>query len=800
MSKIGKIGIPGILLLLSITVLIWWFFPRRQNPLQAVSGSAIWVERQAGKKGIPDDPLVQEFFQAGSDTAVVTSLHRTGAQRFEKLWVLPGVPEEMMETLSLKQGVRRSSFEGKTILEWDSPGGLSLALALEKGLALLSTRPLLVEQALLALEQDTPEWSFEGDGGYRWMATGNSLFTYLSACLKPPGDSLAKTFLSSLDKLQAIAGKGELRFSKKVNPFFKEGVLSPAALLPSNTFLFLYFSTDLFSSPHSDNRKVDLSEGWKEEAGLLWTEALSEEESESIPVVLLRSQQEDAAAFAEEWREKAGLLESRNYLGFELSHILIGGISFPGKEDLLGDAAEAWMTTIGDFVFLSPSPDALKKWADHYLSGRMLTGLFPESSGDVVVQFYLNPDRAGLHLRRYFTEECMEEGRPGHFLKKTGPRTGLLKREEGKYHFSLKEEKRAAAEEGPLTLWQQTLDAPLQSGPLAVGNPEKGWHIIIQDESGGLHCMRQDGGESWHKDLDGPLLALERFLPNVGRDDVFLYQLPNEVGRMEAGDARTLQLISPSVKASGPLCLLSTSGGHPRGFLFPAKNGLLYGYDLEGRPLDGWPVEALSGQEVQKFLHWRSAEAEEILAVTSAGALYGFDRRGEPAFGPLALGDSLLAGPLLGSGGRLFYLSSAGELRVLFLRPEGRPLGPEVWARNVSTFFTDPAFEALYYLQGESLIIENLASREKRAVPLSVPSPESLSLLPLSVPGSGQAWISALDTKEKEVYLFDSDGTPVPGFPTSATRPPALIDLEGDGRPEVVLGFEEFVFLVRLNG
>jgi hypothetical protein len=809
LSNLAKKTGTLLLLIISVSALFWWFNRGRVAPMDAVPGTAIWAEWKTDSmewKDLFQDPILGRLLQGKRGRPYISSLHRTGAYSFERLWVIPDAGKNPKDWVSIQQGVMQASYEGQTLFRWENPEGQNLTWTQAEGLHLISTRDLLVEQAFTSLKKGTKAWAdlkpeTRTDSSF-FISTGKTLLPLFSACLTEAGDYWGRSLLPLIDWIGGDAQNGRLGISGNhgIVPL-ASSELSITSLLPSNTFLFFQLSISKTeqASPQLENSPVFslLQENLASEVAMCWTQALSRDEAQKGPLLFLRIKEgKDDALFLQEWANASGKLGELNYLGFSITQIVGGSFLGDCLNLPLPDSGEAFLTTVGEYILLGPDLRVLQQWIDKYLSGNLLSAevfdLAVKKNGQLSAQFYIRPDKAGQHLPALFRPECT--GAPGILNKlfsSSGFWVGKIFREDRGFTYKLVRKERK--EEGSFPLWQQSLNGPVRKGPWLSGSPEEGWRIILEDERGKLYVLAQDGRIVWEKKIEGPVLSVFTPPAESRKQEKLIIQTDQSIIHVDLKSYKELTTLHLPL-AQKALTLMQSSPGGTKAFLWPAENRKIYGYQLDGAPLEGWPITGPSARWYQALFHWQLAFQDRIMGVTRAGELFVYDRLGNQISGPSVLEDSLLGELRLTHEGQLFFLNRQGELKSLFLTPEGDLRGLQLRAKEVLDFWVDEKTTELWYLQSEQLISEKPATGERKSIPL----PEKArSIFPLRIPGQPGLWMATFSPDREKACLFTSAGELVEGFPAPATRPPALIDLEGDGSPEILMFFEEFVYLVK---
>ncbi len=210
----------------------------------------------------------------------------------------------------------------------------------------------------------------------------------------------------------------------------------------------------------------------------------------------------------------------------------------------------------------------------------------------------------------------------------------------------------------------------LTYGPIVVQNfIDRSQEFVVQDEANNLYLLTSEGEQVFGYNLDGPIVS------GIHQVDFFkngklqlLFATQNQVYIID----RLGNLVSGfPVRIEGQtishLNVVDYSNSRDYRYFIASEEGNLYLLDKNGNQLEGWNPKSISGPVATAPAHHRIAGVgDRMVALSSKGQLYFFNRRGEPELGsPIRLGDELRSDYILLERG------SAQESRLVTITKEG---------------------------------------------------------------------------------------------------------------------------------
>ncbi|MEM1246735.1 MAG: LruC domain-containing protein [Acidobacteriota bacterium] len=254
----------------------------------------------------------------------------------------------------------------------------------------------------------------------------------------------------------------------------------------------------------------------------------------------------------------------------------------------------------------------------------------------------------------------------------------------------------------------------------------------------------------------------------------------------------------------------------------------LYGFSSTGAPLPGFPLAVGGPEDVSNnwvimpsplLANVDESGSLEVVAVTASGRVHvvGLDGQSLPGW-PVDLERTVLASPAAAN------LDGSGGLEIVIADDQGGvaalgSTGVVVWESQRS--LGGPSSPAVGDLEGDGsleVVVGSMDGRiyayaadgsEKSGWPVTTASQvqSSPSLVDFDDDGDDEVFVGSFDTR---LYGLDGDGSALPlsgggTFPVALgavlVSSPAVVDLQGDGTPEIVVGsYDRNLYAVEAGG
>jgi hypothetical protein len=207
-------------------------------------------------------------------------------------------------------------------------------------------------------------------------------------------------------------------------------------------------------------------------------------------------------------------------------------------------------------------------------------------------------------------------------------------------------------------------------GPVIVQNfIDRSQEFVVQDEAHNLYLLTSEGEQVFGYNLDGPIVSgihQVDFYKNGKLQLLFATEkqvyIIDRLGNLVSGFPVRIE-----GQTITHLNLVDYNNSRDYRYFIATAEGNLFLLDKNGKALEGWNPKTISGPVSSAPAHHRIAGVgDRMVALSSRGQLYFFNRRGEPELGsPIRLGEGLASDYILLERG------SAQESRLVTITTEG---------------------------------------------------------------------------------------------------------------------------------
>ncbi|MCB0546190.1 MAG: hypothetical protein KDD19_01300 [Phaeodactylibacter sp.] len=722
----------------------------------------------------------------------------------------PSFPLE--KALSVYQS-ETTLFRGEPIWHLSLPEGGMLALARYRNLLLLGRLPLQVEASLSQLKEGLSDWSVPRFSGSRHLYLRvDNLSELGSGIWAPPLRDALRRFepyceglnLSFEKKGDTLDIHGTVDGRRPASRHNGQVQVSDGALLnylPDN--LAWCFRKSLDSIPHAGPGIGGYL------ASLAGTElafasmALPGSEAENQFLLLSIRPDVDAQSRLDGLVKELGALESYNYKSFQIVRLRADTLLRP-----LGfEMANPFFTVLGDYVAFSTSKVVLEQMASSLLAGKTLVqdesflrlwaSLHP---GRQTVWAFSNTNLLRLRLPAYFEQQ--KESIAG--LLSSFEAMMVMLEPDGSISGRILPKDSGTAKPASGMAWIVNLDttavSAVQHFPLDGG--QQGF--LVQDQAHALYLISVKGERLWKRPLEEPVIGGIAYLPSSrqGRQRM-AFSTAEKIHVLNArGEPATNFPVALPAPASSPLMAVDFEGQQRYHFFVACENGMIYGYDYRGLPMEGWsPQEKLDSLVRQPMVHFQKDNKDYIIALSEAGTLHVFGRDGSYRFDPVKTGASFRSPPFFQAEGEIERIAlgdDRGLGHIVSLQGDyfRIKLMPELGEGTRFLFVNLTGDERKDYVayRGEELVVRyydglKLVTHFSETLDLPVDTAFLLSF-------SGKEAIGILHRQDRKATLLDAEGAPVPGFPLAADVPFTMAP-QPEGGQMIVTGYGASVYAYR---
>lgn len=602
--------IAAAIFLLAAVSAIVFHFRNATSPFSAVPEDAIsvWITTPQTKNTsqqlafIANDQQLLQGFPLAVDQPIVAALQFGTPNQMNVLFVTKVTSQQIEDCRAL--GTYLSTWQGIKLYRYQHT-----VFALHKGLLMLAPHAMQVESAIQQLEEGT---AFSEPADKKSLAIQMRNFLNASQSISTIDFAALERFVGDWSETITITStnnNSEKQFSSHSSdaPFLLSNAQEATAFLqniPINTSAFIWgkrseqmnaFVAKVFNNQLKNS---DLAQ----KCLLAYNEA-------NEPLYVFELHKKGKAKL-----DQLGAAESQLMM-YDL-RTLDGQHYFSYNDQYLWVTTEKAVleSTLNQFLtqqFLTQDETFLKSYAQLPSQHRALV----YARHSVLQSFFANQlnwraEQSLAQINNYFE-------RPQQFFLSFGTN------EMDVYALPIKQ----ARYRPPSTLEPYPLEATIAASPTLFQWQETDY-LLAEDVAHRLYLMEQNGQLKWVKELDGQLLAA----PQLMTDGRLFFQtnyriyVCNLSGEYASGFPFSLQTATTT-----PACLIDFSRTGNYHYLVASEQGQVYGYDMLGKPLEGWSPKDSLGGKVRNVQHFQRDSKDYILTVVDS-SLQVFDRLGNLRF------------------------------------------------------------------------------------------------------------------------------------------------------------------------
>ncbi len=345
--------------------------------------------------------------------------------------------------------------------------------------------------------------------------------------------------------------------------------------------------------------------------------------------------------------------------------------------------------------------------------------------------------------------------------------------------------------------WKYALDAPANAPPYIIENHDThAKEIIIQDEDNQLYLFNASGKLIWKIPINGKIISgiyqvdyykngklqllfnSEKQLYLIDRNGKFMPNYP----------------IRLSTDATTGLALFDYDKNKNYRIFISCTNRSIFGYDISGRPLDGWNPKANVGHLQHPMQHVSVGGKDYLFVNNTNGDFYFFNRRGDLMSKFVDTAQNSYNNPFIFDANesfaknRFINTDTKGKIRSVFL--DGRRLYKTVGVWSSDHFFnyaniagdTSPEY---IFLDRNHLFVYG----DDSSIVFNYQFTTNIDLAPQLIERKGNKYMLGVTARENnQIFLFKEDGNLYEGFPLAGSTHFRLAELKPGGKKYLIVG------------
>lgn len=473
------------------------------------------------------------------------------------------------------------------------------------------------------------------------------------------------------------------------------------------------------------------------------------------------------------------------------------------------DLKASYYCIIEDRLHIAGSPELLRNYIDDYVSSQLLSGsseyrkFSSALSNRSNYYYYFNISKGGPLLNRMLNKRYarnLSSSEPS-WLNYQGFAFQLGAEKEGfltSVYMPLSSQSSADLE----LIWKLNFDSKLINKPYVVNNydsQEK--EILVQDEQYKLYLVNASGKILWSVALPGSIRSQVYQVDYYKNGKYqYLFNTDRQLFLIDRNGSNVSNYpIRLSTNATAGLALFDYDNNKEYRVFIPCDNECLFGYDISGRPLEGWNPKTKVGIIRFPVQHINVQGKDMLFFSNTRGDLMFYNRRGVLLN---KLSDSTLLSQRNGfvfdrnkefNKNRFITTDRYGKIKSIFI--DGRKLYKTVGTWSDEHFFNaaDVAGDSvneyifldkdqLYVYKDDTSIIYNYQFKTPIAA-----APQFLDY------HGSKKLIGITSAESEQIFLFDTVGKLFPGFPLKGSTGFELTDLRSNGRTNLIVADNEGV-------
>lgn len=513
--------------------------------------------------------------------------------------------------------------------------------------------------------------------------------------------------------------------------------------------------------------------------------------------------------------EAGAVLDTQSYHQFTIFPMFIKKFMFLAGGKLFNDFESNFYVIIEDRLIMASDPQTLKSYIDNYISLQILSenSNYKEITNAIADQsnlfFYGNAEHASRLLESVFNDKAKTVYESSSRVKQYNALTVQFSSSKSGFFTTLYLPKAKEQAIETQLLWKIQLDSAIYSMPYVVENTEtKEKEIIVQDNSNKLYLISSSGKLLWKTQINGKIISDIYQVDYYKNGQLqFLFNTANQLYLMDRnGQMMPRYPIRLSTNATCGLALFDYDQDKNYRIFISCINKSIFGYDISGRPLDGWNPKADIGILSYPIQHVLVEGKDYLFVNNTNGDFYFFNRRGDLLFKFLDTAKTSYQNPFIFdsaptlSKSRFINTDINGKVKSVFL--DGRILYKHIGNWSPDHFFNyvnvtgNKTKEYVYLDKNQLIVYQNdsvIAFNYEFKSDVKHP-PQFFS------DTAGHYSIGVTLSESNQIFLFNEDGSLKKGFPLLGGTSFQLSKLRVSTKTNVIVASrDKYVYVYELG-
>lgn len=449
-----------------------------------------------------------------------------------------------------------------------------------------------------------------------------------------------------------------------------------------------------------------------------------------------------------------------------------------------------YFTLVSNYLICANTISTLQQFRKQYEQKQLLINTIPFiefsrlQANKSNVTFFIHNENAKLNIKRLLkpTFEKAYNDTTNFNFKNFQAFSYQLSGYNGTFYSNLSAKYHLADKSALQPEWTAELSSEITYPPSVWKYSDSTNVVITQDKSNRLYAFSTEGKELWRTALSGPILGSVHQLA----DRSLIFNTAERLYRIAPNGSPIFGFpIVFSHPASSGLTLFHVNKDYEKIFI-PAEQRIL-GYDHNGKELPEWKNKTVKGRILFDLQTALLGEFNYIIALTN-GQIYLFNHNGSL----VSLLENTNGGTFKNNFGVEVTAEDPADSRIITTDTSGILLSFYFDKKQTKTNlgkWTDQLHFTTKNIQGDS-VPELIFTDDRQLYAYS--SKDSTLLFnhnfntqiagtPLFFPAPNKTYTLGVATNAKLLYVFDDDGSIIPGFPLEGFSPFYFGRLKNDG-------------------
>jgi len=493
-------------------------------------------------------------------------------------------------------------------------------------------------------------------------------------------------------------------------------------------------------------------------------------------------------------------------------------VFFPtNKGDLLGLLfgdiynlpAMSWFTMIKDYMVFSPELSLLQSVTSDFINEQTLSSsseyvkITEKISSESNFLLYINPLKALNIPELYLNEKWLARYKAQNFLLSLGPMAFQMTNNINTMYGELIVQHNMVKAHTLQKIWEYELDTIGICKPFMVINHNNNKpELLLMDAQNKLYLISADGQLIWKKEIGSRLVGniyMIDFFNNKKYQFLFATETHLHCIDRLGRNVGNYPIRLGATAATG-IFLYKPLRGNLKYFI-GTNNQAVYGYDISGKPLNGWNLKKVDDNLAFMPGSVVAASREFFYALTKKGTIYVWDSKGNPVVNALAT-SATFKNPFYSHSGIDFedtYLISAdtnGNTWKIFLNKKKEVTQLAKWSSGVWYHFLDinhDKKQEQFYIDHSTVAIYEQEGKITSSFKIEVIS----DVLPDFYEMNDEFFFTVYSFTEAQLYFYNVNGIAVRNFPVQCSAFYGFYDLNLDKELDLAAVYANKIFVAR---